>query len=227
MSHFFTPHMEILPAAQKQLWPHLQMAAKLGFVLYGGTAIALRLGHRTSVDFDFFTEKPLDKPLLQTAFPFVKKAQLLQDQLNTLTLLISPHETSQPSIKVSFFGEISFGRVGKPEITNDGILQVASLDDLMATKTKVILQRIEMKDYQDLAAMLKFGVDLAKGLASAKSMFGHIFQPSESLKAMVYFKGGDLENLSLQERETLIHAASQIRELPMSKIIAQELALPM
>lgn len=32
----------------------------LGFALYGGTAIALRLGHRTSVDFDFFNDRPLD-----------------------------------------------------------------------------------------------------------------------------------------------------------------------
>jgi Nucleotidyl transferase AbiEii toxin, Type IV TA system len=51
----FHPHFEILPEEQLRMWPKLGAIAGLGFVLYGGTAIALRLGHRASVDFDFFT----------------------------------------------------------------------------------------------------------------------------------------------------------------------------
>jgi len=50
----FKACMSILPLAQQRLWPELRKAADLGFVLYGGTAIALRLGHKISVDFDFF-----------------------------------------------------------------------------------------------------------------------------------------------------------------------------
>lgn len=59
MTRVFTPRMEILPPAQQRLWPELQPAAELGFALYGGTAIALRLGHRASVDFDFFPKNRL------------------------------------------------------------------------------------------------------------------------------------------------------------------------
>ena len=50
----FTPCLEILPSAQRALWPAFRSASQLGLVLYGGTAIALRLGHRSSVDYDFF-----------------------------------------------------------------------------------------------------------------------------------------------------------------------------
>ena len=50
----FTPALHILPESQQSLWPSLAPLAQQGFVLYGGTAIALRLGHRISVDFDFF-----------------------------------------------------------------------------------------------------------------------------------------------------------------------------
>lgn len=71
---------------------------------------------------------------------------------------------------MSFFGAVGFGRVGEPELTEDGVLQVASLDDLMATKVKVILQRIEAKDYQDIAALLKAKVSLTKGLAAARAL---------------------------------------------------------
>ena len=60
MSGMFKPCTSILPRAQQQLWPELSATVAMGFVLYGGTAIALRLGHRPSVDFDFFSERPLE-----------------------------------------------------------------------------------------------------------------------------------------------------------------------
>ncbi len=54
---------DILPVAQLNVW-HL-LAKRSDFLrsadyyLAGGTALALQLGHRQSVDFDFFTQKPL------------------------------------------------------------------------------------------------------------------------------------------------------------------------
>lgn len=48
-------HLEILPKEQRALWKELKPLQGMGFVLYGGTAIALRLGHRVSIDFDFFS----------------------------------------------------------------------------------------------------------------------------------------------------------------------------
>ena len=53
----FKPCTGILPRVQQQLWPELSATVAMGFVLYGGTAIALRLGHRPSVDFDLKEEK--------------------------------------------------------------------------------------------------------------------------------------------------------------------------
>ena len=93
-------------------------------------------------------------------------------------------------------------------------MQVASLDDLMATKVKVVLQRAEAKDYRDIAAMVHAGVSVARGLASARLFFGPNFQPSESLKALVYFKDGDLHTLTNDEKKTLLNAAGSIGALP-------------
>ena len=50
----FSPKLNILPASQRALWKELK-ATPRHFVLYGGTALALRLGHRVSEDFDFST----------------------------------------------------------------------------------------------------------------------------------------------------------------------------
>ena len=224
MSRTFRPHMAILPPAQQRLWPELRPALALGFVLYGGTAIALRLNHRSSIDFDFFSERPLDNQLLRAAFPFMTQSTVLQDERDALTVLVPYGDTEHTHVKVSFFGSIGFGRTGEPDLTEDGVLEVASLQDLMATKVKVVLQRAEAKDYRDLAAMIRAGVSLAAGLAAAQLAFGSAFQPSESLKAMIYFEDGDLHSLLAEDKDTLIKAVSAVRDLPEVAVLSRRLA---
>jgi hypothetical protein len=201
--------MSVLPPEQQALWPHLAPAKKLGFTLYGGTAVALRLGHRTSVDFDFFSEKPLDKNAIYDAMP-VLKGEVLQESPDTLVVSVAPPGTDD-RVKVSFFGGISFGRFGDPELTNDGVLLVASLDDVMATKIKVLFDRIEQKDYDDLAAMIAAGSDVAKGLAIARQMFPQL-NPQTALTAMTYHR--DVPKLSAQAKRALINAAKSVTVLP-------------
>ena len=214
MTRKFKSCIDILPHAQKLLWPELRNAPNLGFTLYGGTAIALRLGHRDSVDFDFFSENPIDRDAIKAAFPFMEASTTLQDQGNTWVVLVSYGHSEREHVKISFFGTIAFGRVGEPDFTDDGVLQVASLDDLMATKVKVVLQRAEAKDYRDVSAMINAGVSLSRGLASARLLYGPNFQPSESLKALVYFDDGDLKTLTDDEKSTLVDAVKVVRNLP-------------
>ena len=224
MNGSFSPHLSILPAVQGQLWEKLAPAGELGFVLYGGTAIALRLGHRISVDFDFFSEKPLDRESIRRHFPFLADARLVQEERETLSYLVGDREGQQP-VKLSFFGGIDFGRVGVPEWTQDHVLRVASLRDLMATKLKVILQRAEAKDYRDIQAMLQAGESLASGLGAARALFGNQFQPAESLKALVYFRDGDLETLSAEEKNALVVAVRGVTDIPEAYVISGKLAL--
>jgi hypothetical protein len=226
----FSPHFDVLPASQLRLWPELRPVADLGFALYGGTAVALRLGHRTSVDFDFFTERTLDRAELADKLPFLRKAQVLQEGPDTLTVLASlagPDDgPGDRPVKLSFFGSIKFGRVGEPQWTSDGVVQVASFEDLLATKVKVLLQRVEAKDYVDIAALLQAGVPLDRGLAAARVLFAPTFQPSECLKALVYFEGGDLDTLTGSNKTLLIKAASAVRDLPQITVVDHKLTLP-
>ncbi len=224
MTRVFSPRLEILPEVQRRLWPELRPARELGFVLYGGTAIALQLGHRSSVDFDFFIEHPLDLIAIRAAFPFMSRANVLQEQPDTLSVQIPTAGLPGDYVNVLFFGSIGIGRVGEPQSTEDGTLVAASLNDLMATKVKVILQRNEAKDYQDIAAMVDAGVSLENGLASARQMYGPAFQPSESLKAMAYFEGGDLHTLSAETKITLLSAVRFVRDLPDIPILSRSLS---
>ena len=59
MADPFVPRLDILPEPQWRLWPEL-VEVPDAFTLYGGTAVALRLGHRQSIDFDFFALEPID-----------------------------------------------------------------------------------------------------------------------------------------------------------------------
>lgn len=221
------PKFAKFPPEQKRLWPALRPGVELGFVLYGGTAVSLQLAHRASVDFDFFHDRPLNKELIRASFPFMERATVLQDTVDTLTVLAPTGRSGRSAgVKVSFFGGLKFGRVGEPLLTRDGVLEVASLDDLMAHKLRVILQRPEKKDYEDLAAMIRSGCSVAQGLAAARALFGRAFQPAAALKALVYFEGGDLAALRRADRNSLITAASAVSVLPTIKVRSGSLAIP-
>jgi hypothetical protein len=73
----FHPHLEILPPAQARLWRELSTLPDQ-FVLYDGTALALHLGHRNSVDFDFFARDPLNLSQLEGEIPFLAGAKTIQ-----------------------------------------------------------------------------------------------------------------------------------------------------
>lgn len=161
MTRVFKPCLEILPPEQRRLWPELRAAVELGFALYGGTAIALRLGHRLSIDFDFFSAMPLNRNAIQASFPFIAQSTVLQDEYKRFSILVPDRSSEHTHVKVSFFGAMNFGRVGHPDMTEDGVLAVASLDDLMATKVKVVLQRAEAKDYRDIAGSRTIRLQLA------------------------------------------------------------------
>lgn len=219
MTAVFKSRRESLPPAQQQLWPLLAPVAELGFVLYGGTAIALRLGHRPSVDFDFFSSQPLDRRAMAMALPFMRSATTLQEAPETLTLLV-PSAGAAGEVKLSFFAMPGFGRIGQPERTDDGVLQVASPPDLLATKLKVILQRAEAKDYRDIAALLRAGSDLATGLGAARTLFGRNFPPGEALKALAWFADGDLHTLTVEDQTLLTNASINVGDIPRVPLAA-------
>jgi hypothetical protein len=220
----FSPHKEILPTSQQEVWPKLSDIKRLGFVLYGGTAIALQLGHRISIDFDFFSSLAIQKRELYDQLPFLSNSVVVQDEPHSLTVLINNTSSKVSGVKISFFWGLQMGRVSEPLITKDEVLQVASLDDLLANKLKVILQRAEFKDYFDIASLLKFGMKLDEGLGYAQALFGHTFAPSESIKALNYFGDGDLYLLSKEDKELLIKESKSINQVPLKNIVSRNLS---
>lgn len=195
-------------------------ATHAGFTLYGGTAIALRLGHRPSVDFDFFSSVPLDRAVVGAWFASCTAIETLQEDRNTWVFLVP---VGEGRVKLSFFGGIGTGRVGEPSLTDDGRLLVASPIDLLGHKLKVILQRAESKDYRDIAALVRGGLSLVEGLGAATALFGSTYAASESLRALTFFEDGDLSSLDAETRKVLVAAARNVVSVPVVPLFARTL----
>ncbi len=155
------PRLSALPAPQRIFWDQHADGIPRQWVLYGGTAIALRLGHRLSIDFDFFSSSPLDES----------------------------------------------GRVGEPERV--GNVHIASPLDLLAIKMKVLHDRVDAKDYLDIEALLRSGLDLTTGIRAAQALYGDRLNPLDTAKAVCWFKdGGLMASLPDATREYLTRAAA-------------------
>jgi len=184
-------HLDILPSEQQKL------AILLGdcpfvkdFYLAGGTALALQIGHRQSIDFDFFSEKPFyaEKLLREIEDHFKTPVQTLQADKQTLMVILN-------GVRVSFFGDYGFSLIGKT--LREFYFPIASLEDIFAMKLLAVQHRTEMKDYVDILALVGHsGLNLNKGIYWAQKKFGGSFNPIISLKALVYFDDLNSKELS-------------------------------
>lgn len=211
----FRPHLDILPKAQRTLWAEF-VDVPADFILYGGTAVALHLGHRQSVDFDFFAKKGFNPLELATQLPFLRNAVITQSEPNTLGAVVD----RGGSVKLSFFGVPKIPQLAEPCLTQDIHLKVADILDLAGTKVAVVQQRAEKKDYLDIDAILESGkVGLATALAAGKAIYGQAFNPESTLKALCYFDDGNVKTLDDEIRRRLVKAVKQVDldKLPIIK----------
>ena len=202
----FQPRLDILPPPQRRLWAELG-ATPVEFTLYGGTAIALHLGHRRSVDFDFFGERALDAHNLMLAIPYLTGGTVTQREPNTLSCVV---DRGGP-VKLSFFGVPRLRRLRQPLRAPDNGLRIASLLDLAAAKARVVQMRAEARDYVDIDALLIDGrIDLPSALAAACAVYGDEFNPQITLKALTYFDEDALRKLPRKVKDRLADAVRSV-----------------
>jgi hypothetical protein len=213
----FEPRLAILPAPQRSLWDELNVIPA-SFTLYGGTALALRLGHRQSVDFDFFGASGFEPRQLTDSLALLADATITQQAPNTLSVIV---ERGGP-VRLSFFGLPGLARLRPPDIAAGNGLRIASLLDLAGTKAAVVQQRAEAKDYLDLDAILRDGrIDLATALAAAKAIYRPRFNPLITLKALSFYEDGDLRRLPRAVRNRLTAATREVDPERLPSILPQ------
>lgn len=173
-------HEEILTAGQKKLLPLLKRFSG-DFGLVGGTAIALQLGHRRSVDFDLFATKDFDAGKMRS---IVREGheinRVFVEAPNELTIVID-------GIKSTFY-KYPF-RI-KFTLDFDGILKMPDLLTLAAMKAFALGRRAKWKDYVDLYFVLR-QINLLKIIQKAENLFGNEFNQKLLREQLSYFEDVD------------------------------------
>ncbi|MEK9175079.1 MAG: nucleotidyl transferase AbiEii/AbiGii toxin family protein [Patescibacteria group bacterium] len=172
-------HTESLTEEGKSFLPQLR---KLGgsYYLAGGTALALQLGHRVSVDFDFFSSNEISSDLLT----FVEKLfaglpqRILVNNKNEFTLIVG--ETKITFLYYPF--SLLYSLVDWENI------KLSSIEEIAAMKAYTIGRRGTFKDYVDLYYVLISGATLESIIESAEKKYNDAFNSRLFLEQLVYFE---------------------------------------
>lgn len=177
------------------------------FTLYGGTAIALQLGHRSAGYFDFFGCPAMDVVVLERGLPFLAGAEVVERQQSKLTALV---DRGAP-VTVSFVGVPRLPRFARPLIADDNGLRVASLLDVAGTKAMLVQVRGAAQDYIDMDALIHLGgVTLASALAAARGLYGKSCNPQVTVRALSRLDDGGMHGLSDDSKRRLADAAMDV-----------------
>jgi len=184
----------ILDKKRLALLPKLKLLKDMGFYLAGGTALALQIKHRTSVDFDFYTLQDFDsEKILYNFQKKCRKVTLIQQAENTLITKIE-------KIDISLF-TYPYKLLRKPVETKYSNL--ASIEDIAAMKLVAIVQRGIRRDFTDLYFLIKL-LGLAKIIQLTEKKYPP-FNKYLGLQALTYFV--DAENVSPKRKMTLLQPA--------------------
>jgi hypothetical protein len=196
-------HLSILPPPQRRLWDELSCIPD-DFTLYGGTAIALRLGHRESLDFNFFARTHIDPTQLIAQVACLADGEPLQMDSNTLTARVD----RAGAVLLSFLGVPRLPVMREPQRLDAPALEIGDLLELGGMQALVVQKRAEAKDYLDIHALLTLGgYALAELLAAADFLYRPSFTAELTLKSLCYFDDGNLAFVPAGVRRDLLRAA--------------------
>lgn len=137
---------EILTKEQVELLPLIKKFSKEHYMV-GGTAIALHIGHRRSIDFDLFTEQTIKRKQIKniienSGYPVTDILWEASDQMH---IVIN-------GVKITFF---QYTHTIPATIGFERIIAMPSLLDLAVMKATALGGRAKWKDYVDLYFILK------------------------------------------------------------------------
>lgn len=174
-------HKEILTREQENLLPLLEKFSRM-FGMVGGTAIALYIGHRRSIDFDLFSLREFDTYSIRKK---ISKSYTIErvvtDQVGYYTVLIK-------GVRLTFFHypyHITFSK------NFDDYIKIPSLLTLAAMKAHALGRRAKWKDYVDLYFIIKNYYSIGAIVKKAKHIFGNEFNEKLLRTQLAYFRDVD------------------------------------
>lgn len=174
-------HKEVLSPEQKKLLPFIYEFSKQ-YYLAGGTAIALQIGHRRSIDFDMFTDKKISAGSIKNLLKKNNIAyKIIHEAFDQFHIYIN-------SVKLTFF-EYPY-RIKTKSVFNN-IINMPELIDLSAMKAIALGGRAKWKDYVDLYFILKDFFSFTEIENKTSQIFQDAFNPKLLKQQLAYFKDID------------------------------------
>ena len=174
-------HSEIFNEAQLELLPYIK-DFKRTFYMVGGTAVALHIGHRRSIDFDLFTDTKLNKSRIKAklnSIPFDQKP--IFEDFDQMHLLIS-------KVKFTFF---SYPYPISHPITVGSFISIPSLLSLAAMKAFALGRRAKWKDYVDLYFIIRDFYSIEEIAHEAQKIFEKSFSEKLFREQLAFHKDID------------------------------------
>jgi hypothetical protein len=171
-------HTEILSEKQLELLNSIAQY-KRSFYLVGGTAIALYLGHRRSIDFDLFTYTRLNKSRIKAKLAQIPyKKHIIFDDVDQLHYNIN-------EVKVTFF---NFPYPVEHPVKWENIISMPSLLSLAAMKAFALGRRSKWKDYVDLYFLITRFFSIKEIASEAEKIFTSQFSEKLFREQLAFHK---------------------------------------
>ena len=196
------------------------------YVLCGGTALAMQLGHRKSEDLDFMmwrksrTEKPevdwvaIEKELTAKIGSIESFNMLGFDQVEFIV----------KGVKFSFYVSENMCPVGNP-IQYLGNIRLADAVSIMAMKMEVMLRRMKFRDYYDIYSILKAGYDIKEGIGLALKYSRHRLSVKNIVMMLLAGRFVPDDNF-IQLEPVYCVAKEDIRDYILDSLKASNIAVP-
>ncbi len=177
-------YKNILREDQLKLLPNLKYLPK-GSYMAGGTALALQLGHRTSLDFDFYSPEHFEVEKLMADFQ--KEFRQVKVQRTAKDTLIL--EVNGVSFSLFYY---PYELISAPiDFEN---VKLAAVDDIAAMKMVTISMRGKRRDFIDVYYLLK-RLSLEKMIKMTLKKYPS-YQPMVILKGLIYFTDAEVDDIS-------------------------------
>lgn len=176
-------HRNILSKEQVDLLPLLAIANR-GFGLVGGTAIALQIGHRRSIDFDLFSFKEFKNKEIR------KKIEKVVKITKTLVNKSGEYTFFSNDVKITFF---NFTYKIEYKKNFEGMIKMPDLLTLAAMKAFAIGQRAKWKDYVDLYFIMRDFFSFKEISKKSQALFGAEFNEKLFRIQLSYFEDVNYE----------------------------------
>lgn len=209
------PYLDLLDPERQKVFKLLKHFSHT-FVLAGGTAIMLQIGHRLSYDFDCFSEKPFPINTDKMAYDIFGENIVIRVQTRDQITLVTP-----TSVEITF---VCHPYKPLEKVIETDSIPLFHLDDLAANKAMTIGKRGAWRDYVDLFFLLRnklYSMDALIALAEQK--FAGMFAEKLFLEQLAYFDDFDIDPIvflkeSYEEKEIKSFLEKKVEEYIQKRI---------